>query len=63
MTKTILNKRQFAELYELSKGLFSEGLSKLPKDAPIEYVNQLHWMFNGAVELITHAYTDIKEDK
>lgn len=63
MTRTILNKRQFRELYELSLELLHEHKASLRPEASTEEISQIQWMHNGMMELITKAYTDIKEDK
>ena len=62
MTKTILNKRQFRELYELSLELLHEHKENLRPGASMEELSQVQWMHNGMMELITKAYTDIKEE-
>lgn len=63
MTRTILNKRQFKDLYELSLELLREHKDSLRPNASMEELSQVQWMHNGMMELITKAYTDIKEDE
>ena len=65
MKRKILTKQQFSDLYMLSRKLLAkkvEDIGQIKSEQDMLAVDQAQQMFNGAIELIANAYTDIEED-
>ena len=63
--KKLLTKQQFSDLYLLSKKLLKQKLDNIGQinsEKDMASLDQAHQMFNGAIELIANAYTDINEE-